>query len=445
MDLLQQIVNQGIALHKNGRFQEAANLYNRVLNRDPFNEQLLFLLSDAYLRMEFNGLGVNLLSGVVGRNPQNSNAWCNLGVGFRKENDYQSALGCWHKALEVAGDSAEVCNNIAGVYADRAEPKEALRWLERGLRLRPDDVEGNWLKALALLSMRNWEAGWKQYDWRRKLPNWDSRPKVIAPEWDGSYVERLYIHGEQGVGDEVMFACALPFVKAKHVTVEVHRKVAPLIQKSFPDFDVVTEAIPCEYDAKISMGSLIGMFGMNPEPYLNPDPWRVEFYREELKKLGPGPYLAITWFGGTKQTRVEDRSIGLDALKPILDAYTCVSAQYSDENPLVEEQRKQAGLVKINEESAGMDLHEQAALMKAVDAVVTVQQTAVHVAGAVGAKTYALIGKRPHWRYGVEGDSLPFYKSVKLYRQTDFWPVDRLKADLDADFGKVPRAEQAAS
>lgn len=445
MDLLANLVRQGIAYHKQGKFNEAEVIYNRVLNRDPFNEDLLFLLGDLYLRKEYNGLGVALLTLLAERNPTKEGVWCNLGVGYRKENDYAKALECWSKAIEVAGETPEVCNNLAGLYADRAEPLKALEWIEKSLRDRPDDVEGNWLKALALLSLKRWDEGWKQYEWRRRLPNWSAREKVKAAAWDGTYVDSLYIHGEQGVGDEVMFACCLPFVHAKHVTVEVNPKVAALIQKSFPDFDVVTDEMECEYDAKVPIGSLVGMFGFNREPYLNPDPWRVEFYREELKKLGPGPYVAVTWVGGTKMTRVEDRSIGLDSLRPILDGYTCVSAQYHDTNPIVEQQRKAAGLAKINDESTGADLHEQAALFRAVDAVVTVQQTAVHVAGAVGAKTYALIGKRPHWRYGLEGDALPFYRDVRLYRQGDSWPVEKLKRDLDADLRSLPRAEQATA
>jgi tetratricopeptide (TPR) repeat protein len=295
VDLLTNFMRQGMALHKQGRFDEAEVIYNRILNRQPFHDDLLFLLGDLYIRKEYNGLGVNLLEGLVSRNPTHPYAWCNLGIGYRKENDYENAMRCWNRSLEVSGETPEVCNNIAGLYADRAEPLKALEWLQKSLEARPDDVEGNWLKALALLSLKRWDEGWKGYEWRRKLPNWDSREIVKAPDWDGSYVDSLYIHGEQGVGDEVMFACCLPFVKAKHVTVEVHRKVAPLIQKSFPDFDVVTEPHASEYDAKIPIGSLVRLLGFNTEPYLNPDPWRIEFYREELRKLGPGPYVDVGW------------------------------------------------------------------------------------------------------------------------------------------------------
>ena len=87
----------------------------------------------------------------------------------------------------------------------------------------------------------------------------------------------------------------------------------------------------------------------------------------------------------------------------------------------MEKERIRSGLQKINDESCGGDLHDQAALFKAVDAVVTVQQTAVHVAGGVGTKTLALIGTHPHWRYGIKGDVMPFYSSVRLLRKKTEW------------------------
>lgn len=443
-DVYNDLFQEALSLHKQGKLDEAELIYNRLLNRTPFQEELTFLVADLYLRKEYNGLAINLLSNLLQNNPQHHGAWCNLGVGFRKEDKVEFAKAAWKRALAIQGDSAEVCSNMAGLYADHAEPDQALHWIDRALAVAPENVEAHWLKALSLLTLKRWEEGWNHYEWRQKLQSWDSRPQIKASLWDGSPVERLYIHGEQGVGDEVMFACALPFVKAKHITLEVNPKVANLMRKSFPDFEVVTDPSG-EHDAKVPIGSLIGRYGFNPEPYLKPDPWKVIEYRKRLEALGPGPYVALTWVGGTKATRAQDRSISLSMLKPLMSEYTCVSAQYEDSNPYIGPEREQAGLPKVDE--PGMDLHDQAALFKAVDAVVTVQQTAVHVAGAVGARTYALIGSHPHWRYGVEGDRLPFYKDVRLYRKQTTWEeaLQRLKAELDADFGRVPRAEQEAA
>lgn len=448
----QQHLDTALSLHKESKFAEAENIYQQLLNRMPFDEALLYLLGDLYLRREWNGLAINLLSALLQNNPKHDAAWVNLGCAFRKENEYEKAKAAWQKALQLSGETPQLCHNFSGLYADRGSPQMALAWIEKGLKLEPDNVDIRWSKALALLSLKQWEEGWKEYESRQGLSTWDSRPSIDVPMWDGSYVDSLYIHGEQGVGDEVMFASCLPFVKAKHITLEVNPKVATLMQKSFPYLDVVTKETHGNYDAKIPIGSLVGRYGFNTEPYLNPDPWRVKFYRDELQKLGPGPYVAVTWVGGVKQTRSEDRSILLKDLQPILDRFTCVSAQHQrDDSPHIQEalesDRIAANLPKINDESTGKDLHEQAALFRAVDAVVTVQQTAVHVAGGVGAKTYALIGSRPHWRYGVEGDSLPFYSSVKLFRRKDDWDavVQKVLNELNADFPAVPRAEQAVA
>lgn len=439
-DIYQETLNKAVELHKQMRLKEAEVVYNQLLNVFPFSEGVNFCLADLYLRKEYNGLAINLLSNLLQNNPKHVAAWVNLGCAYRKENDYARAEGAWHKALHEGGLTVELATNFASLYGDRGKPEKAIEWLDKGLKLEPGNPKALWAKSLALLSLREWEEGWKLYENRTQLETWYARDKINAPRWDGSYVDRLYIHGEQGVGDEVMFASCLPFVKAKHVTVEVNPKVAPLIYKSFPDFDVVTQEFEAEFDAKIPIGSLMGMFGPNPQPYLNPDPWRVKFYREELEKLGPGPYVALTWNGGLKQTRAADRCINLSMLKGIQDKYTCVSAQYScvpdqrSYNPISEEERANAGLHQINYESAGADLHEQAALFKAVDAVVTVQQTAVHVAGGVGAKTFAIIGSSPHWRYGIEGDALPWYGSVKLFRRQTTWEeaIARVSEELDA-------------
>lgn len=428
-----EFVEKGIEHHKAGEFGKAIDIYNRVLNREPTNNSLRFLLSDAFLRTEWNGLAANLLQLIVQQDPKNAEAICNLGVAYRKENFYEPAKACWERCIELKGDSVEVCSNMAGLYADSGRPADALHWLERALKIDPENVEANWQKSLALLTMGNYSDGWKSYEWRQKLQNWDSRKSIAVPVWDGLNTRHLYIHGEQGVGDEIMFlSCLDEAIKtARHVTLEVNRKVASLARMTWPHIDVVTDESPGDYSAKIPLGSLAGMYrrraGDFPgRAYLKPDPRRVEFYRSRLEEFGKPPYVALAWIGGIKQTRVVDRSMGLSVLRPIMDKYSCVSAQYNDKNPAIDVDAANNGLKKIDEESAGGDLAEQAALFKACGAVVTVQQTAVHVAGAVGVPCFAMIAHNPQWRYGLSGSSMPWYRSVQLFRKSegaDWGPV----------------------
>lgn len=444
-DVHLELLQQGIALHKEKKFAEAEQIYHRLLNRYPFQEDLLYLVSDLYLRRDWNGVAIVMLAALLQNNPKRSDAWCNIGAAFRKENEYDRARAAWMRAIEMGGETMEVCNNLAGLYGDRGEPEKALEWLDKALA-KGDNAESRWQKALALLSLRR-DEGWPLYEARQELEQWDSRKKIEVPIWDGKPVDHLYIHGEQGVGDEIMFASAIPHVLpyAKEITLEVNPKVAGIVKQTWPQFHVVKEETPGKYDAKVPIASLLVRFGINPLPYLKPHPAKVAHYRRALEDLGPAPYVALTWVGGVKSTRCEDRTIALKDWKPLRDRYTCVSAQYEDTNPYIGPEREKEGLPKISDESCGLDLHDQAALFRAVDAVVTVQQTAVHVAGAVGANTIALIGERPHWRYGIEGDKLPFYSSVKMVRKTSTWEeaVARVEKELDADFRSLQRAKQA--
>ena len=59
-----------------------------------------------------------------------------------------------------------------------------------------------------------------------------------------------------------------------------------------------------------------------------------------------------------------------------------------------------------------------AALISALDLVITVCSTVVHLAGALGRPTWVLAPHAPAWRYLLAGREMPWYPSVVLYRQS---------------------------
>jgi hypothetical protein len=79
------------------------------------------------------------------------------------------------------------------------------------------------------------------------------------------------------------------------------------------------------------------------------------------------------------------------------------------------------------------DYDDTAALIDSLDLIITVQTAVVHTAGALGKPVWAMIPKKPLWRYGLSGD-FPWCKSVKLYRQTKEWSgvINKIAEDLRA-------------
>jgi ADP-heptose:LPS heptosyltransferase len=100
-----------------------------------------------------------------------------------------------------------------------------------------------------------------------------------------------------------------------------------------------------------------------------------------------------------------------------------------------------------HDQTAIDDVSSLAAMIKSCDLIITVCNTAVHLAGALGVPCWVLTPNKPAWRYGY-GERMPFYKSVRLIQQrTDEWPdvIDRVRRELATDYGIVSRSEQKAA
>lgn len=457
--IFNEMLDKAVAAHKAGNLKEAEPIYNVLLGRSLDNPTLLYLLSDIQIRKGFHGLAISLLRRAIELDPSRVEYYTNLGAALRYENYYDQAGEAWEHGIALGGGNDELFSNMSTLWADSGEPGRALEWLDKALEKNPEHWQAHWNKALALLSLRRWREGFESYEKRKHLDQFQSRQKIDAPVWDGSPVRSLFVHGEQGVGDEVMFLSCLPDVLelADSVVLEVNHKVKTLAEVSFPGVTVVTSedeavALGRHFEAKVPLGDLPGLFrseGQFPRvPYLTPDPSLVNYYHDKLAAIGPRPWIALVWLGGNKETRVENRSIPLVMFTPVMAGRTCVAAQWFVSQREADMERELYGLPAIDIESCGGDLHHQAALFAACDLVITVQQTAVHVAGAVGAPCWCLACSRPSWRYGVEGNDLPWYGTVKVFRQGkgDGWSevLDQVARGLEDEFDPMAVMGSAA-
>jgi len=63
------------------------------------------------------------------------------------------------------------------------------------------------------------------------------------------------------------------------------------------------------------------------------------------------------------------------------------------------------------------DFEDLAGLVANLDVVVSVQTALVHLTGALGQTCLTLVPHDPEWRYGAHGETMPWYASVRLFRQ----------------------------
>jgi hypothetical protein len=152
--------------------------------------------------------------------------------------------------------------------------------------------------------------------------------------------------------------------------------------------------------------------------YLNADPPRVQAWRDTFAAMGPKPKIGVSWRGGTEATRKAVRT--MDVLQ-LMELTTGVDAdwiclQYGDVKADLAK-AEAAGHTLNYWAGAIKDLDEFAAIISALDLVITVCNTTVHYAGALGVPVWVLAPRIPEWRYGLHSTAMPWYPSSRVYRQ----------------------------
>jgi hypothetical protein len=249
------------------------------------------------------------------------------------------------------------------------------------------------------------------------------------PRWDGTKGQTVVAYGEQGLGDEIHFASAIPkLAKDCNVILECRGKLESLFSRSFgvPTYGTLyahDQTWPSEYqiDSRVALSSLMEHYEYDGEPYLVPDPEKRRWWRAILDQY-PGKKIGVAWNGGEQRTGKKLRSIPVEEFAPLAKLGTLVNLEYKD----AKEDIKKLPMLDFSS-LLGRDYDDTAALVAELDYVVCVTTAMVDLCGAIGQKCYALVPSKPHWKYGLEGDM--FYKSVKCIRQQGTW-TQTIRANL---------------
>jgi tetratricopeptide (TPR) repeat protein len=337
---------------------------------------------------------------------------------------------------------------------------EALPLLDRAIEVNPRDAHRRFLRASVHLLNERFGPGWDDYSFRQ-LSSVKHLRTLALPEWKGEPLEgkRIVVLCEQGLGDQVMFASCLPDLLAlapARVVVEAVERVAPTLARSFPGCEVVASKQDAamewlrdrgDFDYYVAIGDLPRVFRrqassfLRHEGYLTAAPERVMHWRRVLESRGEGPYVGISWRGGTEVTRKALRTMkAVELAQAVARAHVQqVCLQYGDVGDDLRAV-EQAGISLSHWPEAIQDLDEFAALISALDLVVTVCNTTVHYAGALAKPLWVMAPRVPEWRYGLRFRSLPWYPTSRMYRQTrdrDWAEVlAAVERDLVTQFGR---------
>ena len=359
-----------------------------------------------------------------------------LGAALMESGDAEAAVRELERAARRAAGGAGVLVELGIMYMGLSRRAEARECFEQALAREPAHPAAHASMALLLLGSGDFERGWGEYEWRLRTP-FDRAPRGELPYAGCGQTlagANVFVASEQGIGDEIMFASCVPDLAAEagRCVLECSGRLVPLFARSFPGTQVIARsrsAWPAPATTgPIGCGLWAGSLPRRYRPslgafpggaYLRPDPRAVEEWRSELDRLGAKRRVGIAWTGGLPETSRAQRSLPLRALEPLFELpdTVFVSLELLDRSAEAHEisASRRAGL--RHWPGVAADPERLAALIAALDLVISVPNAAAHLAGAIGRETWVLVTGAPTWRYMWEGDRVPWYGSMRVLRR----------------------------
>jgi hypothetical protein len=391
--------------------------------------------------------------------------------------DKSRAEALYRRALIAEPDHPDALRLLGATLGDTARPYEAVPYLEKALKLQPDlpsvwldmgqaiqctsatnerMVEGlaytltglkmapdlapaHWNAGLGLLALGEWEQGWKEYEYGYLCGKRGLRT-ARGSLWKGEEVgpgKTLFVHWEQGYGDTLCWLRLLPMLRERsggaRIVLEVQRALHPLLAGCQGAVEAVDEIRPMNvedsedvppFDFRTSLLSLPYRLGVTPENVCG-EPYLTGIAPISLGDPG-GLKVGVCWRGNPEHDNDRNRSMDATLLEPLFGKARLISLQWGERPP--------AGTPIEEPEMTGFD--RTAEIIAGLDLIVTVDTAVAHLAGALGRETWLMLPYAPDYRWLLEREDTPLYRSVRLFRQRQpgDWAgvVERVAEELDS-------------
>lgn len=254
------------------------------------------------------------------------------------------------------------------------------------LRIEPTSAAARYGLSLLLLAREAYLEAWPLWEARSELPNVGvKKPTLSFPQWRGEPVKSLLIWPEQGLGDQIMFARYVPELIGLGINVTV--LCSPSLVRLFEPLgaEVIgaqgAMSIP-QRDAWCLVGSLPGILGGTPPAIY-------------LPHAPGGEGVGVVARGNAKPDP------GRSLPSPEAEALLAM------------------GRDLLPEATGARDFRDTAEIVSALDLVITIDTSVVHLAGSLGKRTWVLLPHDGDWRWGYEPERCNWYPAMRLFRQQE--------------------------
>lgn len=415
---------------RTGQFREAELLFRQINKCDPDDFNAIHCIGVCLLEQEkaaeampwFDRAGELLRDELI-------TVACNQAKACAETGDEAKALMLYEKVLRQQHNHMLAWYGKALVLLQQGRHQAAITMLDVVLENDPKNDKARFARGFANLVLGNYESGFADYECRLK----DEIEEPKQPLWTGKedlQGKTILVHGEQGLGDNIMFARYLPMLVARgaEVLVWVPASVKPLLAH-LEGVQLIDgwrgDGKEISFDYWIRFMSLAWAFGTTQATVPPPVPLRLRPRQYITENFTEGKRIGICWTGSRKSRYDAHRSVPLAALAPL---FRLGHRIYSLQMDIRDEDREAfCQLSPIDLAQHCHSFQDTAEFIASLDCVITCDTSVAHLAGTVGVPTYVMLTAfRTYWLWIANQDRSPWYPSVRLFRQQrdgDWAPV----------------------
>jgi tetratricopeptide (TPR) repeat protein len=426
---VEALVNLGQALAESGRAREAQQVLERALNTSPGSAVVRHALGWALHKAQRAADAVPHLEAAVSMEPL-SDWYVDLAKALADAGRIEAATKAFDRALTRDGKNVNALRTYGQWSVSRGEFNRAARLFERALHQMPGDATLPMYLAQVELLRGKWDRVGELYAHREPRRLFEQRADAEGegyrlPQAGDVADARIALVAEQGLGDILFFLrFAAPLREAGASLVFAGEpRLHSLLQRTRL-FDALEDAYDFEPGARpILLGDLPAIDGFRVRPTLQvtPDERRLARIRTALEKMGPPPWIGLTWRAGTPADVVAHglyKTVPMERLMSV--AAPLQATVFALQRGL------QEGELRAAAEALGRPIHDLAAynedpedalaLMCLLDRYVGVSNTNMHLAVACGVTADVMVPFPPEWRWGLAGAS-PWFPGFRVHRQ----------------------------
>lgn len=373
--------------------------------------------------------------------PDSAQAWTNRGKTLNDLKQHEESLRSHDRSLALQPGYAQAWLNRGNSLKDLQRWEEAIASYEQAILAEPHYADAHYNKGLLQLQRREFDEGFKNYLHRWQTPSFLSpSARTQLPSWDPRQPDRkVFLWGEQGIGDEIFYAGLLPqaLCTGSKLTLAADPRLHAIFGRSFPGIQIVDRAqadtglAGSEFDAQAPMGDLGYLLQFDPakpecarRPFLRPDAAKSSEFKAD-QWFGSGKRVCgIAWRSANKELGA-DKSIRLADLEPVLSnpSLSFVNLQYGDVDSEIHSFNALArGSIH---QVRGLDIYNDIdgllSLIDACDLVITTSNVTAHLAGSLGKRGCVMVpfAKGRIWYWHLNDIVSTWYPSLRVFYQDD--------------------------